>query len=70
MVALTGWGAESDRTRTSEAGFRHHLVKPIEPEKLRAVLEGIPCERNATESQTAVKTLAGPSAPVRAERSA
>jgi signal transduction histidine kinase len=42
MVALTGWGTESDRKRTVSAGFRHHLVKPIEPEKLRSVLEAVP----------------------------
>jgi signal transduction histidine kinase len=41
MVALTGWGMEADRTRTVQAGFRHHLVKPVEPEKLRSVLESI-----------------------------
>jgi signal transduction histidine kinase len=41
MVALTGWGMEADRNRTAQAGFRHHLVKPVEPEKLRSVLESI-----------------------------
>jgi CheY-like chemotaxis protein len=41
MVALTGWGMEEDRSRTEEAGFRHHLVKPVEPETLRTVLESI-----------------------------
>jgi CheY-like chemotaxis protein/anti-sigma regulatory factor (Ser/Thr protein kinase) len=29
MAVLTGWGQESDRTRTREAGFDWHLVKPI-----------------------------------------
>ena len=38
MVALTGWGMESDRKRTGDAGFRHHLVKPVELEKLRDLL--------------------------------
>lgn len=31
LAALTGWGQEQDRRRTAEAGFDHHLVKPIEP---------------------------------------
>jgi signal transduction histidine kinase len=44
MVALTGWGTEADRSRTVDAGFRHHLVKPIEPEKLRSVLRVIGAE--------------------------
>jgi PAS domain S-box-containing protein len=30
IVALTGWGQESDRRRTREAGFDHHLTKPVD----------------------------------------
>jgi signal transduction histidine kinase len=41
MIALTGWGMESDRRRTMEAGFKHHLVKPVAPEKLRTVLQSV-----------------------------
>jgi len=29
LVALTGWGQENDRRKSSEAGFDHHLVKPV-----------------------------------------
>lgn len=42
MVALTGWGMDADRQRTSEAGFDHHLVKPVAPDKLRAILAAVP----------------------------
>jgi CheY-like chemotaxis protein len=28
LIALTGYGQESDRQRTRDAGFDHHLVKP------------------------------------------
>jgi CheY-like chemotaxis protein len=45
MIALTGWGREADRRRTMEAGFQHHLVKPVAPEKLRTVLQSV--ERSA-----------------------
>ncbi len=38
IVALTGWGAESDRRRTAEAGFDGHLTKPVELDALRALL--------------------------------
>jgi signal transduction histidine kinase len=38
LVALTGWGQEEDRRRTREAGFDHHLVKPVEPEAIQRVL--------------------------------
>jgi DNA-binding response OmpR family regulator len=31
LVALTGWGQTEDRLRTREAGFDHHLVKPVNP---------------------------------------
>jgi signal transduction histidine kinase len=41
MVALTGWGMEADRRRTVEAGFSHHLVKPVAPDKLRALLQSL-----------------------------
>ena len=30
LIALTGYGQESDRRRSIEAGFDHHLVKPLE----------------------------------------
>lgn len=30
LVALTGWGQDSDRRRAEEAGFDHHLLKPVE----------------------------------------
>jgi PAS domain S-box-containing protein len=38
IVAVTGWGQEGDRQRSSEAGFDAHLVKPLEPETLSAIL--------------------------------
>jgi PAS domain S-box-containing protein len=38
LVALTGWGQDSDRRRTREAGFDRHLVKPVDPRALSALL--------------------------------
>jgi CheY-like chemotaxis protein len=38
LLALTGWGQDGDKRRSREAGFDHHLVKPIEPEMLRKLL--------------------------------
>lgn len=38
LVALTGWGQEEVRKRTTDAGFNHHLVKPADPALLRAIL--------------------------------
>jgi CheY-like chemotaxis protein len=38
LVALTGYGQPEDRERTAEAGFDAHLVKPVDPVELSAVL--------------------------------
>ncbi len=38
LVAVTGYGQEEDRRRSREAGFNHHLVKPVSPEMLHEVL--------------------------------
>jgi CheY-like chemotaxis protein/anti-sigma regulatory factor (Ser/Thr protein kinase) len=38
LIALTGWGHDENRMRTKEAGFDHHLVKPVEPEALSRLL--------------------------------
>jgi CheY-like chemotaxis protein len=34
LVALTGHGRDEDRERTRDAGFDHHLVKPIDLDEL------------------------------------
>jgi CheY-like chemotaxis protein len=39
LVALTGYGSESDRRKSVEAGFDDHLVKPVGLDALRRVLE-------------------------------
>lgn len=38
IVALTGWGQESDRRKTRAAGFDGHLVKPVDPPTLQQLL--------------------------------
>jgi PAS domain S-box-containing protein len=38
LVALTGYGQDSDKRRTREAGFDHHLVKPVEFAKIESIL--------------------------------
>lgn len=38
LIALTGWGQGEDRRRSQEAGFDHHLVKPISPRTIHALL--------------------------------
>jgi len=38
LVALTGYGQDSDRQRTRDAGFDHHLVKPMDFSKIESIL--------------------------------
>lgn len=37
LIALTGWGQEEDRQRTSQAGFDHHLIKPADMRTLESL---------------------------------
>ena len=41
LIAMTGYGQEEDRRRTREAGFAHHLTKPVAPEDLKAILSSL-----------------------------
>ncbi|HEX3125964.1 MAG TPA: CheR family methyltransferase [Thermoanaerobaculia bacterium] len=40
LVALTGYGREEDRARAQEAGFDHHLTKPVDPQAIYEMLAG------------------------------
>jgi CheY-like chemotaxis protein len=42
LVALSGFGQEQHRKRTTQAGFDHHLVKPVDVGALQALLQGAP----------------------------
>jgi CheY-like chemotaxis protein/two-component sensor histidine kinase len=44
LVALTGWGQDSDRKASREAGFDAHLVKPVDEATLGRLLAEF-CER-------------------------
>jgi signal transduction histidine kinase/ActR/RegA family two-component response regulator len=47
LIALTGWGQLDDVRRTREAGFDHHLTKPVDLEHLTALLDTIGAARAA-----------------------
>ncbi len=38
LVAITGWGQESDRQRALDAGFDRHLTKPVDPQRLAQIV--------------------------------
>ena len=42
LIAQTGWGHQHDRNRSREAGFHHHLVKPVQPATLVALFRRAP----------------------------
>ncbi|BBU28656.1 hypothetical protein BTHE68_23900 [Burkholderia sp. THE68] len=38
LLALTGWGSDADRRSALDAGFDHHLTKPVDVASLEALL--------------------------------
>jgi len=46
LVALTGWGQPEDRRRSREAGFDHHIVKPVDPDVMQTLLATAPGRRD------------------------
>jgi CheY-like chemotaxis protein len=38
VIAITGWGQDADRRRSQEAGFDHHLVKPVDARAISTLL--------------------------------
>jgi len=48
LIAITGWGDAKDKRQSEEAGFNHHLVKPVDPLALVELLNSLqsPMPRN------------------------
>jgi signal transduction histidine kinase/ActR/RegA family two-component response regulator len=57
LVAVTGWGQDTDKLRAGQAGFDYHLVKPIDPGGLPAILQAAADKRERASRR-------GPYAPV------
>ena len=53
LVAQSGWGQDEDRRRTAEAGFDHHLVKPIDPLALDALVQTLAAALAASRTRPA-----------------
>jgi signal transduction histidine kinase/CheY-like chemotaxis protein/PAS domain-containing protein len=45
LIAVTGWGQEEDRRRSAEAGFDHHLTKPVDLGTLHELLGALDARR-------------------------
>jgi PAS domain S-box-containing protein len=54
LLALSGWGQDKDRERSSAAGFEHHLVKPVDLDLLRELLSQPADARTAERSFPAI----------------
>jgi two-component system CheB/CheR fusion protein len=48
LVAMTGYGQDEDRRRARDAGFDHHLVKPLDLAKVRSVLASVATNKRDT----------------------
>src|SRR5262249_34098304 len=47
LVAVTGWAPEGDVRKAREAGFDHHLTKPVDTRVLLGLLAEVPARRPA-----------------------
>ncbi|HTE20418.1 MAG TPA: ATP-binding protein, partial [Armatimonadota bacterium] len=56
LVALTGYGQEADRQRSRESGFDHHLIKPVDLDELRRIIDA---RQVSPEAPSQVKIAAG-----------
>ncbi|MDE2050633.1 MAG: PAS domain S-box protein [Gammaproteobacteria bacterium] len=56
LIAVTGWGQSDDRRRAHEAGFDHHLAKPVAAEAIESalrILEVSACAHDRSSASTA-----------------
>lgn len=47
-IAMSGFGMNADRGKSKAAGFRHHLLKPFQPDELETVLDEAAAELAAS----------------------
>jgi len=52
LIAVTGYGQETDKARTASAGFDAHIVKPLEPFQLAPVFELVAARRDLAAGKT------------------
>jgi two-component system CheB/CheR fusion protein len=55
-IAMSGFGQASDRQRSLGAGFRHHLLKPVEPNQLETLLDQAARELREAERSRRIAT--------------
>src|SRR5215510_7594204 len=50
LVAMSGYGQSEDRRKAAEAGFDMHLLKPVDPDRLSAIIAALPPRRLGQEA--------------------
>lgn len=51
LVAVTGWGQETDKNDATRAGFNAHMTKPLELPRLQKLLDALPAPDVSKASQ-------------------
>lgn len=49
IIAVTGYGQPEDIRRAMEAGFDHHMIKPVEPRTLVSLIDAVTAPRGSHE---------------------
>jgi CheY-like chemotaxis protein len=66
LIAVTGYAEEDARRRSREAGFDHHLVKPVDPDGVLALLSSLEWAEVSDHPQAFLSPCPGPAGSVRA----
>jgi CheY-like chemotaxis protein len=56
LIAMTGYGRQADHEESRAAGFDHHLVKPLDFDKLREVLSAAAACLRAPDEERSLRT--------------
>ena len=55
LIASTGWGGTEDRRRSQEAGFDHHMVKPVDMQAMMKILIGLQTAKQTSGSSQSTR---------------
>lgn len=60
IIAITGYGQEADRLRSTQAGIDLHLLKPVSPQELQTLLQSLQAGRNGNSNAIVPADAYGP----------
>jgi PAS domain S-box-containing protein len=53
LIAVSGWGQEDDLQKSRDAGFNHHIVKPVDHDILMKLIAALPASTNPSQQPPA-----------------